>query len=268
MPHRNLAADILSYAGSGGVVAGGGLFASAQSPDQGFYGLLISIIGFCTLALPQVGKELERRRDERGLARRAAEAERRADEAERKATDAEAKAIALAAEVGNLRTHHVQPNTVGIAVLGVEFTKLRQELVRAGYIRSSASTDSLTTVKPALLVEDDADTAARLAEVLASAYYDVELAQTLAAALEALPKRPCGLVLLDLGLPDGDGLDVIKAARRQQLDCRFVVTTGYSDDARLDRVRSYLTERDRLLVKPVHFHDLMAAILPPPESPR
>lgn len=48
-----------------------------------------------------------------------------------------------------------------------------------------------------------------------------------------LKKRPFDVALVDLGLPDGDGADLIRAIQRQQPRCAAVVATIYDDDEHL-----------------------------------
>ena len=52
-----------------------------------------------------------------------------------------------------------------------------------------------------------------LGEALEAAGFDTQLAPNLASAREALRNMSCALVLLDLLLPDGDGLDFLSEIR-------------------------------------------------------
>lgn len=59
----------------------------------------------------------------------------------------------------------------------------------------------------------------------------VLIATTRAEALSLLPHHPVDVLLVDLGLPDGSGLDVISAARAQWPDCNVLVSTIFGDEA-------------------------------------
>ena len=67
----------------------------------------------------------------------------------------------------------------------------------------------------ALVVEDDAGIAGGLQASLKQAGYAVDVCGTLASAWSALSVEPFDVMLLDLGLPDGDGLDLLARVRRQ-----------------------------------------------------
>lgn len=68
-----------------------------------------------------------------------------------------------------------------------------------------------------LLVEDHADTARVLGRLLRHNGHEVELANSLGEAVEALLRQPFDLLLSDLDLPDGTGIDLL---RRVGMSCR------------------------------------------------
>ena len=65
-----------------------------------------------------------------------------------------------------------------------------------------------------LLVDDDADTRRSIGHYLRARGFAVDEAHSAGTALERLEARRPDLVLLDLGLPDRDGLTVIRRLRR------------------------------------------------------
>lgn len=84
-----------------------------------------------------------------------------------------------------------------------------------------------------LIVEDVAETRKWLCEIARTAFPDAEIveAATMRAGLRAADEANCDLALIDLGLPDGSGLDVL---RRLQVTCPAavpIVTTVMGDDA-------------------------------------
>uniref|UniRef100_UPI0005C2974B response regulator n=1 Tax=Pseudacidovorax intermedius TaxID=433924 RepID=UPI0005C2974B len=85
------------------------------------------------------------------------------------------------------------------------------------------------------LVEDDAGMRRRIAHAVAD---DAGLALVFEAAtaqqiLDWLPGHPLDVLLVDLGLPDRSGLEVIRAARRLQPDCAVMVITIFGDEANM-----------------------------------
>jgi DNA-binding NarL/FixJ family response regulator len=84
-----------------------------------------------------------------------------------------------------------------------------------------------------LLVEDDAATCARLRHLL-SGRTDVRIAATCTTvreAIEWLNGHSPDVVLVDLGLPDGSGLDVIRHATARCPGCDVLVITVFGDAA-------------------------------------
>jgi len=87
------------------------------------------------------------------------------------------------------------------------------------------------------IVEDDPDFAEALARVIAGAP-ELHLAwrtETRAEALEKLQCAPVDVLLVDLGLPDGSGIDVIRAASGQWPACAIMVSTNFGDETHVMR---------------------------------
>ena len=106
-----------------------------------------------------------------------------------------------------------------------------------------------------LLVEDDEGVASALAELLGHAGAAVVRAGRGADALHRV--KGCDLVLLDLGLPDMDGLDVLRTLRRASAVPVIIMTARDSDGAVVLGLRA---GADDYLVKPVRKAVLLARI--------
>lgn len=78
-----------------------------------------------------------------------------------------------------------------------------------------------------LIVDDERNIRVTLRDALEAAGYTVELAPDGAAALAHIEGRPYDLILLDLKLPDVDGLDVLAQARAMRPDALVVVITAH-----------------------------------------
>ncbi|SDM69127.1 response regulator transcription factor [Polaromonas sp. JS666] len=59
----------------------------------------------------------------------------------------------------------------------------------------------------------------------------MSLASTRAQGLQSLQSAPADVLLVDLGLPDGSGIDVIRAAHAQWPTCAIMVCTAFGDEA-------------------------------------
>jgi DNA-binding response OmpR family regulator len=106
-----------------------------------------------------------------------------------------------------------------------------------------------------LLVEDDEGVASALAELLGHAGATVIQTGRGADALHRV--KGCDLVLLDLGLPDMDGLDVLRTLRRASTVPVIIMTARDSDGAVVLGLRA---GADDYLVKPVRKAVLLARI--------
>ena len=109
-----------------------------------------------------------------------------------------------------------------------------------------------------LLVEDDATIGEVLAASLRSHGHEVLWERTGAGALAGAGTGPVDLVLLDLGLPDLDGVEVCRQLRRVQPGCVVVMLTARS--AEMDVVVGLEAGADDYLVKPVRLAELHARI--------
>ena len=105
-----------------------------------------------------------------------------------------------------------------------------------------------------LLVEDDIRVAGALETVLRRRGYDLLLAGT---AAEALAAPPVDLVLLDMGLPDLDGIEVCRELRRRSGVAIIVVTARGQEQERIAGLR---TGADDYVVKPFGIAELQARI--------
>jgi two-component system response regulator QseB len=109
-----------------------------------------------------------------------------------------------------------------------------------------------------LLVEDDAMIGTSLQKGLVRERYTVDWVRDAPAAEAALGLAPYAAVLLDIGLPRGDGLALL-AARRARGDATPVLLIT-ARDALSDRVKGLDAGADDYLVKPFEFEELTARL--------
>ncbi|MSY84903.1 MAG: response regulator [Actinobacteria bacterium] len=108
-----------------------------------------------------------------------------------------------------------------------------------------------------LIVEDDVDIALTLQRMLERQGYQVTWADTGQKGLAEIRRSP-HVVLLDLGLPDMDGLDVCKQARDEGYDGGIMILTARSDE--LDRVVGLDYGADDYLAKPFPIAEMQARV--------
>src|SRR4051812_16469011 len=120
-----------------------------------------------------------------------------------------------------------------------------------------------------LLVEDDAVVRTFLADNLTADGYELLVADSLREALRLIELFAPDLVVLDLGLPDGSGLDLIRAVRAadgvaSKLDPALPIIVLSASAGELDRVRGFERGADDYVCKPFLYGELrlrIAAIL-------
>ncbi len=109
-----------------------------------------------------------------------------------------------------------------------------------------------------LVVEDEKRIADFLSRGLESAGYAVDLANDGATALNLVHATDYDLIVLDLGLPDMDGLSVLEKVRNRKSSPPVLILSAR--DAVEDRVRGLEVGADDYLVKPFAFVELLARV--------
>jgi DNA-binding response OmpR family regulator len=120
--------------------------------------------------------------------------------------------------------------------------------------RVTASDPGTAAGTRVLVVEDDPGIARAMARGLTGAGYGV---QVVATGSQALSAAPVDVVLLDLGLPDLDGLEVCRRLRLRS-DAAIIVVTARGEEG--DRVAALDEGADDYLVKPFGLAELLARI--------
>ena len=109
-----------------------------------------------------------------------------------------------------------------------------------------------------LLVDDDEVLSQVLRRVLTREGYEVIEAGSIAQALEAARAHPPVVGLLDLSLPDGDGIELAKKLRAEGVACPFILVTAYP--LRLRDQPELSGAFTRILTKPLNLQELRQAI--------
>jgi DNA-binding response OmpR family regulator len=116
-----------------------------------------------------------------------------------------------------------------------------------------------------LIVEDDTATATFLADNLTADGFEMLVAENHRDAVRMLESKFPDVALIDLGLPDGDGLDLISRVReadgvatRINPDTPLMVLSGRGGE--LDRLRGFERGADDYLAKPFSYPELRARV--------
>ena len=108
-----------------------------------------------------------------------------------------------------------------------------------------------------LLVDDHEDTARAMGRLLQRLGYRITTAGSVGSALDAFGRESIDLVISDIGLPDGSGLELMRQIR-QQKPVRGIALSGFGmeEDVRKSRDAGF----SQHLTKPINFQKLQAVI--------
>jgi DNA-binding response OmpR family regulator len=109
-----------------------------------------------------------------------------------------------------------------------------------------------------LIVEDNEELAELLAKGLQTAGYQADILSTIEEAKSVLGKTFYAALILDLGLPDGDGLELLREMRQQSNPIPVMVLTARG--GLQDRVHGLRSGADDYLVKPFALEELVARL--------
>jgi len=111
-----------------------------------------------------------------------------------------------------------------------------------------------------LLIDDDTRLTSMLDDYLTAAGFEVAVAGSLAAGREALSKGGYDLLVLDLMLPDGDGLDFCRELRSDGQNRRLPVLMLSARGEPMDRILGLELGADDYLAKPFEPRELQARV--------
>ncbi len=89
----------------------------------------------------------------------------------------------------------------------------------------------MTADGPILVVDDEADLIATYERLLHRRGYRVVTAGSRGAGLAIVEREPLALLITDMRLPDGDGLELVRAVRRLPAAPPAIVVTGFTSQA-------------------------------------
>jgi two-component system response regulator MprA len=123
-----------------------------------------------------------------------------------------------------------------------------------------AASDTLPAViePQVILLEDDAELRSLVARGLREEGFEVTTASTAAELLQRIGDADPDALVVDIGLPDADGRDVVQALRAQGVGAPVIFLTAR--DALPDRLSGFAAGGDDYLTKPFAFAELVARL--------
>jgi DNA-binding response OmpR family regulator len=109
-----------------------------------------------------------------------------------------------------------------------------------------------------LLIEDDLMIADAIIRSIKTTSFEIEHVTSIREARKAAKDQNIGLLILDLGLPDGDGLELLRELRKQGTELPILILTA-RDEPRA-RVLGLDSGADDYLVKPFDMDELVARV--------
>jgi len=109
-----------------------------------------------------------------------------------------------------------------------------------------------------LIIEDEKELARSIAEYLSEESYVCEFASTFKQALHKIETYQYDCVLLDIMLPDGNGMDILEELKRQDKQDGVIIISA--KDALDDKINGLQLGADDYLIKPFHLAELAARI--------
>ncbi|HAN19513.1 MAG: DNA-binding response regulator [Bacteroidetes bacterium GWC2_33_15] len=109
-----------------------------------------------------------------------------------------------------------------------------------------------------LIVEDEKGLATEIKEFLEKEEYNCDLAITGNEASELIAVNPYDFILLDIGLPDYNGLDLIKEAKEYNSEAYFIIITARGELE--DKIKGFDLGADDYLAKPFSLLELLSRV--------
>lgn len=147
--------------------------------------------------------------------------------------------------------------TFTVELEAVPATTVGQPATAAGSTPAVPMAPAARACKRILLVEDHEDTLRIMAKLLEGYGYKVRTAATVQKAMELAAAETFDLLISDLGLPDGSGLDIIRHVK-DRYNVKGIALSGFGSDEDLRRSRDAGFEHH--LIKPVSFQTLEGTI--------
>lgn len=109
-----------------------------------------------------------------------------------------------------------------------------------------------------LVIEDEPAVQTLIKSILKKQDYETTLAETAETALESVHQNESDAIIMDLGLPDGDGFDLCKTFRDQNISSPILILSGENDTE--TKVKCLNAGADDFITKPFDSSELIARL--------
>ena len=116
----------------------------------------------------------------------------------------------------------------------------------------------MADTRSVLIVDDDAQIRSLLADLLKDAGYQAREAKTAAAAVTEIGKKRPDLVMMDIKLPDQDGLDLLRQIKREHSELDIIVMTAFGGSS--SAIKAMENGAYDYVLKPFDVDDLLATL--------
>lgn len=107
-----------------------------------------------------------------------------------------------------------------------------------------------------LIIEDEKTLAYEIEAFLKKAFYLCDLAHTFRDAADKVELNDYDFILIDLGLPDGDGLNILRKAKKNNADAAYIILTARGNLE--DKITGLDLGADDYLAKPFYLPELQS----------
>jgi DNA-binding response OmpR family regulator len=113
-------------------------------------------------------------------------------------------------------------------------------------------------VRSVLLVEDEEDMIEIISYILKNNAFDVTAVRDLSQMWNTLSKKSFDVILLDVGLPDGSGMDALKVLKTKNVRSAIIMVTARRTD--MDKILGLELGADDYITKPFNSYELLARV--------
>src|SRR5690606_15355320 len=138
------------------------------------------------------------------------------------------------------------------------FTERGTVVARVRATPTGGSVADIPTQRSVLVVDDEADVRALLSDLLTEEGYKVRTADTAAKAVAEIEKQLPDLVMMDVQLPDQDGIALLRQLKKEHSELEMIVMTAFGGSS--TAIKAMEHGAYDYVTKPFEIDDLLATL--------